>query len=193
MKFIRQADLDQLNTLASDKLAIRATPSRITIQLTAVVAMTHFKTLAAGGRAGAGASFDGKTRTLTLELQSTSAMTPGKMAMGYGEAPAEGFWINDRFYEVSAAAVEDVLSIYPNDNFATLLKLATKLKGGKVQTFESTKADAAARREKQKAREAVRPEDMDMPEWDPVRREWYDLEIETRHGNTSGPGAEVTA
>ena len=183
MKFIRQSDLDALNAVTSDKLAVRATAARITFQLTAVVAMTNFKTLAAGGQAGAGASFDGKTRTLTLELQPTSAMSPGSMAMGYGEAPAEGFWINELFYEVAAEAVEDVLAIYPHDNYATLLKLATKLKGGKVQTFANTKAAAEARRAKRREAERGEPEDMDMPEWDPVRREWYDLEIETRAGD----------
>lgn len=178
MEMITQAKIDELNALSSDTLEVKATAHQITMRLAAVVAITNFKTLAAAGRAGHGASFNGSTKTLTLPLIPKAEFVPGKMALGGGEQ-IPVCRVRGMILEINADTMEQAIAGCPH-NIDKLIKLATRLGGKKAKVYTSTADATRARKASKKPTvPAMGPEDMDMPLWDPVKNEWYDGELES--------------
>lgn len=146
MKLLNASHLKELADLTSESLVIDVAPTRITFRLMKVVALSNFKVIAAAGR-GAGASFNSSTKTLTLMLASASDARPASRKIGFsGQEEVHGFMLGGRFYEAAPEVLDDVVAIYANDNWDTLVKLATRLAGGKAKTFKSTRDAGAARR-----------------------------------------------
>lgn len=187
MRILEQSDIDQLNTLSSNTLEVKADENKITARLLVVVALSNFKALAAMGRLGEGASFDAASKTLSIQTIKKSDLAPAKMKYLDGSVD-EGFRVGGLFYPMPQEQLDLALSLYPFNNYDKLIGLAQRLGGKKAKTFATIKDAFAAKKAaapKATQNESVGPEEMDMPMWDPVRREWFDQEIETR------PNAEM--
>lgn len=183
MKLLTHEDLQSLSDLSSANLAITVSTTAVTLRLTQVVALTNFKAVAAAGRAGPSASFDGKTKTLVLALRPVSDAVPGVMTIGFeGKQVAHGFRFGGQFYEAASNILDDVVAIYPNDNWKQLMAVAKRLSGDKAKTFKNTKDAMTHKRVARKRGSSQSSTDMDMPMWDPLRREFYDGEWESRTG-----------
>lgn len=186
MKLLTQAKIDALNALTSNNLSVQASPTRIVMQLQAVVAMTNFKALAGAGRVGHGASFDSRTKALTIALLAPSACKRRQIRMGTNATAdlVDAYETPDRLLiQTSDENWAATVAIYPFDNFAAIEKLAERLAGTKAKTFPSTRAATAARNAPRSTSSMRRAsQDMDMPMFDPATREWYDQEIESRAG-----------
>jgi hypothetical protein len=138
MKLLTEKDLNDLAELSSPSLVITATADQVSMRLTQVVALTNFKAIAAAGRVGSGNSFDGKTKTLSMALRSVTEVVPGSMTIGFGgKETVHGFRFQGQFYIAEPAILADVVAIYPNDNWGSLVKVAKRLSGGKAKTFNS--------------------------------------------------------
>ena len=182
MDIINQATLDQLNALSSAELVIHASSTQITMRLGAIVSVSNYKFIASAGRAARGASFDTKTRTLTLNLIPMSDMTKQSIGFLDGGPAAKGYTWGGSFFEMSDETYANAVGLYPADNLKRLISLARRLAGGKAKIFATTN-EAWAKRNARKAKynpHEIATEDMDMPMWDPVAGEWFDMEIETR-------------
>lgn len=185
MKALTQADLDQLNALSSESLSVDATPQKIVMRLKAVVALSNFKTLAAAGRSGHGASFNSTSKTLTLPLIPKSRATKGTLSIGFPGAPGstviDVVRVDGACIRLSDEALGQTVA-FSHCDVDRLIALAKRLAGGKAKTFRTTKEAFASRNRTAVNTRASRPEDMDMPMWDPARGEWYDQEVEVRAG-----------
>ena len=176
MRLLSKQDIAALNALTSANLAVTATSQKITMRLTALVALTNFKALASAGRIGTGAQFDSKTKTLTVDLLSPIACKSRDMRIG-SEIVTVKQTPCGSLLEVSDEEWAATTAIYPFSNLSSLEKLAQRLSGKKAKIF-STASEMNAQRKKKVPR--MDRSEMDMPMWDPIRKEWYDLEIETR-------------
>ena len=187
MHMITQAKINELNELSSDTLEVKATAHKITMRLAAVVALTNFKALASAGRAGYEASFNGSTKTLTLPLIPKAEFVPGKISLGDGEK-IDVYRVRGMTLEISDQAMADAIAGCPH-NLEKLIKLAARLGGKKAKIYASTSDAFKNRKSKKQATPTMRPENMDMPLWDPVKQEWYDGELESCDGEMRYTGS----
>ena len=163
MKLLFTEQLAELNALNSEKLFVEATSWKITMRLQAVVAITNYKALAAAGRVGDGASFDARTRTLTVYLKQKSEC----------EQHDGGFFVDYfRFLRVDSDTWERAVAVYQYDNFDALLQLAKRLAKKGAKTFSSTQEATAGRGARARAatygyNDPRRPpQHMDIPVWE---------------------------
>ncbi|WP_186264215.1 hypothetical protein [Burkholderia gladioli] len=159
---LSQSELDELlaaSTAPNSAVRIWTTDHALKITLAKVVAMSNFKALASLGRQGM-ASFDGSTKTLTIPLRDKAGFASGEKV--YGEpvmSDAHGYVFCESWNGCAA-----ILGMH-YDQKDGLLKLVRRLAGGKVKTFSSPQAEAAARREASQKRRTAAPATIAREVW----------------------------